>query len=137
MRCKRPVGLTTNEDGESYLTPCKTWACPDCGVIKRARLRDDIEFGMYSMMQDGIKIRYFVITTRLGTDYEKLMQAWNRLMTALRKHFRHLNKRIDYVWVTELGEKNGMLHRHGFFTQYIDNIYLSRLWNLASIWLKS
>lgn len=131
-QCQQPIGLFT--DGKSIApAPDNSWNCPQCGIKKRARLRDQIEFGTCALIKDGTKIRYFVITNQIhGFNYEALMESWNRLMCSLRKHFRKLNQTIDYVWVTELGGKNGMVHRHGYFTRYVDQGYLSKLWKKAT-----
>lgn len=84
------------------------------------------------LMKDGYKLPYFVITNTVGTSYDEIGLYWNRFMSALRMHFRRLGLDIDYVWITELGQLRGMVHRHGYLTRFVPKALLKMLWEKAT-----
>jgi hypothetical protein len=71
--------------GRAFPLSCKRWTCPACSDRNRQLALWVIEEGMCLAFEDGLKVRYVVLTAPAeGMDPAGLRSAWDRLRERLR-----------------------------------------------------
>jgi len=118
--CKNGVWMcVTDEQNLSailYQTACKSWSCPDCAEINKARWRWRVIEGAKQLRESGNDMLQFVTLTNheaLSADYiiEKLPHQWDKL----RKRMKRAEPQLQYVVLPE-HHKNDRLHLHAIIT---------------------
>lgn len=73
--------------GRAFPVSCKRWTCPTCSERNRQLAFWVIEAGLCFAFEEGLKVRYIVLTSPAeGLDPEGLQSAWNRLRGWLSYH---------------------------------------------------
>jgi len=99
-----------------YQTACKSWSCPDCAEINKARWRWRVIEGAKQLRESGNDMLQFVTLTnheKLSPDaiIEKLPQQWDML----RKRMKRAVSTLQYVVLPE-HHKDNRLHLHAIIT---------------------
>lgn len=101
---------------------CKTWTCPYCGHVKRARLQADIS---------AAKPNRFITLTTCGQPGETPRQIFDwtrRQLSELSKQYRREGREFEYLRALEATQL-GFPHYHLLVrSQYLDQKELSHRW---------
>jgi hypothetical protein len=106
--------LTNTTTGEVIPAKCKAWVCPDCGPRRARAYRKRIEpIGWTYLLTFTLEGPEWAANRGKGTAYtrEQVKEA-NRRWRMLRQWMRRNLEGRNFVWVNELGERTGRLHRH-------------------------
>jgi hypothetical protein len=124
-RCKSSVVVGVKADNSLKVIPttCKSWQCPECSPIKKAR---------WAAIANAGKPNKFLTLTidkkRFESDediIERLSKAWTLFIKAMRKQFGE----IEYLRVYEL-QKNGNPHIHALIRceRYLPFQLIKKAW---------
>jgi len=114
---------------------CKTYACPTCGEIRKAKVWSAIK----KLIAENKLLVMATLTLNpkacsAENSVKYIAALWNKHRIYQR---RDLGKRPEYIRVVEF-QKNGYAHLHLALSDFVDHAWLSRTWQALGggfVWL--
>lgn len=127
----RAYFLINEYTGETVRLGCKTYKCSICGPKKALRLRKALRkyFGQFKFIRLGTFTFRSGIFDSLEEQLILVPKIWKYFITALRRcrQLTEAQRKVQYVKIFEF-QKNGTIHYHVLWTQFLEWAIIQNLW---------